>query len=382
MKGDYLGNLAAASLNRAPGVRPRLAARFERPQADAGLVMPRPAESEPAHLKLDRIAGTPDASTARPIDSSAEQAVPPGRPAELARPAVRPPESRQDDLSPTPDESPSTARRSLEPPVAGQPEARPATGIQKPQTTSLPVKLGLEAPQSAAVAPPDREQAAPSRALRPQQERPVAQQGAYDGAAPPAADPPASVPILATLAAPYSEPDSRTQFEAPWPSQPSMEAELRPASLGQWQAGPESRTVEPLASRDRRESPAVAARSAPQIEAQVRPLADEPAQLTTDLVFRPTPGDDLAQPDAALSATPTMREIVRETIRPHWQARREGPSPPPAGSAPTIRVTIGRIEVRANVLPAPQPQAKPARRQPPLPLDAYLKRRNQGHGGH
>ena len=47
-------------------------------------------------------------------------------------------------------------------------------------------------------------------------------------------------------------------------------------------------------------------------------------------------------------------------------------------AAPTIRVTIGRIDVRAIPGPAPAPSSKQARRSPALSLDDYLK---QGKGG-
>jgi hypothetical protein len=49
-------------------------------------------------------------------------------------------------------------------------------------------------------------------------------------------------------------------------------------------------------------------------------------------------------------------------------------------SQPTIRVSIGRIEVRA-VQPPPEPATAPtatARYEPPMTLEAYLRRRNGG----
>jgi len=49
-----------------------------------------------------------------------------------------------------------------------------------------------------------------------------------------------------------------------------------------------------------------------------------------------------------------------------------------AGQGPTIRVTIGRIKVRATLPPAPPAHPQPVRRQPALPLDQYLQRRNEG----
>jgi hypothetical protein len=51
------------------------------------------------------------------------------------------------------------------------------------------------------------------------------------------------------------------------------------------------------------------------------------------------------------------------------------PKPP----APTIRVNIGRIDVRA-ITPHPPPVRRdaPARSGPVLSLDAYLQQRNEG----
>ena len=52
-----------------------------------------------------------------------------------------------------------------------------------------------------------------------------------------------------------------------------------------------------------------------------------------------------------------------------------------ADQGPTVRVTIGRIEVRAALPPAPPQRAQPVRRRPlALPLDQYLKRRSEGKG--
>jgi hypothetical protein len=48
-----------------------------------------------------------------------------------------------------------------------------------------------------------------------------------------------------------------------------------------------------------------------------------------------------------------------------------------SGPAPTIRVTIGRVEVRAVQSPAPTP--KPAKARPPkLSLEDYLRKRERG----
>jgi hypothetical protein len=58
--------------------------------------------------------------------------------------------------------------------------------------------------------------------------------------------------------------------------------------------------------------------------------------------------------------------------RTAWEEGQAGQAP-----EPTIRVTIGRIEVRATApAPPPAPAARPA--GPRLTLEEYLRRRNEG----
>ena len=95
-----------------------------------------------------------------------------------------------------------------------------------------------------------------------------------------------------------------------------------------------------------------------------------------------------AHPDQSLPATPPSRvEDLNAEQRPRswttpsspaWsvrQSRRPEPQP-----APTVHVTIGRIEVRATppapALPAPRQESRPA---PALSLNEYLRRRDEGH---
>jgi hypothetical protein len=68
--------------------------------------------------------------------------------------------------------------------------------------------------------------------------------------------------------------------------------------------------------------------------------------------------------------------IVPETIQP---ARLERPARTAShGEAAAVRVTIGRIEVRAVAPPAPPPRRKAAPAVVPLGLDEYLERRRSG----
>ena len=84
-------------------------------------------------------------------------------------------------------------------------------------------------------------------------------------------------------------------------------------------------------------------------------------------------GSERAPPQAALHATPHVTVASPPQvapIRPASQARI--PVPP---VAPTIRVTIGRVEVRAVAPPSPAPPPeRTSGRTAGLSLDEYLKR--------
>jgi hypothetical protein len=83
---------------------------------------------------------------------------------------------------------------------------------------------------------------------------------------------------------------------------------------------------------------------------------------------------------AAEPAGDLPREARRASVvRPEAVRVAEPPAPAvaqePAVERPVVRVTIGRIEVRAAPAPAqPQPPAKPGWTPPVLSLDDYLQR--------
>lgn len=93
--------------------------------------------------------------------------------------------------------------------------------------------------------------------------------------------------------------------------------------------------------------------------------------------------------DARVASEPPARRVAVPALRPAplepTARQRSDVSPRPAlprrraaETEPTIRVTIGRVEVRA-VTPPSRPPSKPAElRRPPLSLDEYLERRNAG----
>jgi hypothetical protein len=105
---------------------------------------------------------------------------------------------------------------------------------------------------------------------------------------------------------------------------------------------------------------------------------------------------ELVRPSSVASTTHTAprdrreREVARPeriverpatTVRPASRltaARRAMPAKQIRDEPPPVRVTIGRIEVRA-VVPPPQAAPRPAPRRPaPLSLDEYLEQRRSG----
>ena len=88
--------------------------------------------------------------------------------------------------------------------------------------------------------------------------------------------------------------------------------------------------------------------------------------------------DPLRGERRAARAGPVKHESERRPVRPVSPAPEPERSPAPSVGAPTVRITIGRIEVRAVV-----PPATPARKAPPtgprLSLDEYPRTRNAGH---
>jgi hypothetical protein len=73
------------------------------------------------------------------------------------------------------------------------------------------------------------------------------------------------------------------------------------------------------------------------------------------------------RPRSATPFTTTSRNLERDLLRPNESSEQP----------PIVRVTIGRIDVRAT-LPASPSRKSSARSEPKLTLDAYLKSRREG----
>ena len=100
-----------------------------------------------------------------------------------------------------------------------------------------------------------------------------------------------------------------------------------------------------------------------------------------DVVPRTHAGDPPAARTAAVASRKAARAIGTARTaqaKPHGAASLNISNGGEHDRAPVVRVTIGRIDVRAAPAPA-SPQRKPATgSKPALPLDAYLKARKEG----
>lgn len=103
---------------------------------------------------------------------------------------------------------------------------------------------------------------------------------------------------------------------------------------------------------------------------RAQPTPAPPGVIRPHAVPEPVPAEGASQ---AWPATGALADTA--AIRPQTSLVAE-PALPPA--APTIQVTIGRIEVRAIQPPAPAARPRPARPQPVLSLDRYLQQRKGG----
>jgi len=103
------------------------------------------------------------------------------------------------------------------------------------------------------------------------------------------------------------------------------------------------------------------------------------------LVVRPSQADNRALPSSQngerllepSAAKPSPRSAARvSTMLRHFENHLTTPGES-AQESPIVRVTIGRIDVRATPTAVP-PRKSPARSEPKLTLEAYLKSRQEG----
>jgi hypothetical protein len=196
--------------------------------------------------------------------------------------------------------------------------------------------------------------------------------------------------IFTTASSSAAQPKSESVTErtsASLLNMPVVDPAVDPA-VGALAAEPPA-VVAPTAESPRKQPVVWPATVQPAELAQSQPIVFEDAKAAFDPLAsaEPAPAKHRAA-DRVATAAPAGRLLISAVapvplppIAIRDRARAESTFINSLGSskAPTIHVTIGRVEVRA-ILPAVQPTQSPARSAPKLSLHAYLRSRNGGAG--
>lgn len=162
------------------------------------------------------------------------------------------------------------------------------------------------------------------------------------------------------------------------PSLPQPEPRLPPAS----QVEPVHPTVIREINIERIRAqvlPAQTSNPLPQVEQQPSISLNLPALPTTNLTNQPTSPLHQTTPDfPPHPLLPPSTTLLMPRLPAMHPLPSHAPSPQPVSApAPTIQVTIGRVEVRATPPPA-SPTRKPTSQPAVMTLDDYLKSRTNG----
>lgn len=155
----------------------------------------------------------------------------------------------------------------------------------------------------------------------------------------------------------------RVAAPAPEPDTPTTPVQTRIVTSPQTTSEPAS-SVQPTAERSAPVEPmlAYAQKSQPDVQI-IRAQTDDTHEPPTPIVVTPPREPLRPAPD------PPVKRVAPVNARPRAQRAERSP-------APTIEVTIGRIEVRSQAPPPPR-RPRPLR-QPTLSLEAYAAERKAG----
>jgi hypothetical protein len=204
-------------------------------------------------------------------------------------------------------------------------------------------------------------------------------------------------PIVAPRFAPSPFAEIASEVE-PFPRSPEIASKVEVSPLARPETrGPETpvKASEPFVRGEK--TPAGTPKAAELIESAAQAVP-EPLLVTSH-----PPDNEVARPPAdarengrpgrdGLLAVQLIPQVVRQgnpthqrraTFRSSVRPDRSGESlaegkEPASNDRPIARVTIGRIEVRAEPAPAPPPRKTTPHSVPKLTLDAYLKARKEG----
>jgi hypothetical protein len=370
---DFLGRLAARTLGKMEVIRPRLPALYEPRQHGGGLLSERQqpwTAQEITELADDGAAAAPSLQ-------------PPGRPevreqteARVSRRSSAPPPAVERGERPAPLVSPAVAAA---PAGADQPARFPEAAVRPAETplleTGSPQNTAGAAPATIRAAIPRHPQPS-TQAARPQTaetELPPAQAPQTE-----AADFPAPMPRPAPTQRPASAPpssdaetDPGRSVMAPAVAPPAHEPspDRRPFTL--------TATTQPEQNASVSAPPSNAGRSGldPVRLAPAPQPADPPVRAEASM---PASDADEWEPAVAPPRFANVAPLPLAARRPAPAARAlamrgdaELPSEPP------VRITIGRVEVRA-VFPETQARRAPPPPKPTVSLDEYLSRGARG----
>lgn len=318
---DFLSHLADRALNLPPMVRPRLPSTYESPAA------PRFQEPLEQHIEVP--------AEPRPVSGSARE--------ERLQPRHAETESSQ--ASEEVDREPALAR---EPRVS--PQSPPKEPVVSRRIDSLPMPLPAESQPAGELTPAEptvmRDEVAAKPDRQPDRQPGRQSSRQLDRLSETAAKQPVASPATTKATPPDRSPDDEVETSAPAPQtrppQPrTLSPELQPHAKNPAMQ-PTVVTVQ-AAQRQRDEQ---------QSKSHAKNTAAQPAVVAVSSAKEPR--EDQAEPPVALGP-----------------ARREGP---PGASAPSVHVTIGRVEIRAVMPPTPEPRPASPSPGPKLSLAEYLKR--------
>jgi hypothetical protein len=328
--GDFLTRLAERTLGVAPVVQPMIATVFAPEPTGHSADLEWDGEATTSSGDLGRVQAPPAQET--PPTSAA----PTGRPEDAAM-------AQQGDY------------RNLSPVTPGPPQRTPDT-LPEPLHPAAPAPASAPAERGVTPIREDRRSLSPGMPKRPQR-APDAQPEPHH----PAESGPARRDVDTA--------SSGGVLPEDLPSDPSSDPSSDPLLAEGFSAWATSRPIKTLVNPG--EGATLPPVPSPGARASASTRGDIPGPKAT--LDRP------ASPAAALPITP---RIVHPQLNAHAEP---GPQEPrvaaPEPPSPTIRVAIGRIEVRAITPPPPMPPAQrraPARPGPALSLDDYLEQRNGG----
>lgn len=376
---DYLSNLAAKSLNMTDVIQPRLALPFERLPPNERSVSERAFDVEPLS---DEPASSDTAIGAPPVSNSAvDRTVAPRVSAGGLRPEPNMSHQGTHDLPTTPGQRLEATRPAVSTPIEARPEevghqqppsqASPGPALPPPPQVPAPV-LQPAAGQARTVKGsgqpnPERMVSAPALTRKQGGDAPLQRTA---GEQPPPVVEPAIQPVMVERMAMPEQPRPLASA-ADIPSR-TTEGQRRPTFEPAIQRTLIKRIVspaEPVAtSVSGGETEAVPSRHTSDWE---RGTAPEPTVPRSE---RPPVETAPAMTQSPIVAEPHVTHYVEPATRP----RAELAAAPEA--APTIRVTIGRVDVRATPPPAPTPKVQRPK-APVMSLDEYLRERAEGGSG-